>query len=148
VTQEGSLRRWIQAKREEGARRQLIAREILGGANIQSHPMRWHLWWTLEFPQRAEDIESKLLRQEVRIVGARSFAPVHAAYPEAIRISLGREMNIDHLIAGLTRCKQSSALEPVLSWSGDRPQWPFHRPTPRLTSRRLSPAAGHATVSL
>jgi DNA-binding transcriptional MocR family regulator len=102
VMQEGSLRRWIQAKREEGARRQLIARGILVGATIQSHPMSWHLWLTLEFPQRAEDIESKLLRQDVRIVGARSFAPVHAAYPEAIRISLGGEMNIDRLIAGLT----------------------------------------------
>jgi DNA-binding transcriptional MocR family regulator len=102
LIEDGSLQRCIEAKREEGARRQLIARAILGGGKIQSHPMSWHVWLPLDFPQRADDIESKLLGQGVRIVAARSFAPVDAPYPQAIRISLGGEMNIERLICGLT----------------------------------------------
>ena len=91
-------RRWIEsgvadeltrALREQAARRQRVAAEILAGAHVDSHPHGFHVFLHLPEPWRREEFVAAAEDRGVRVVPASAFAPGRVPPPpHAVRISL------------------------------------------------------------
>ena len=110
IAGDGTLQHWIEEKRQEGARRQMLARQILGGITSCSHPNSWHVWIPLPHSQRANTVQAELEAKEVQIVTASNFTPADRCAPEAIRISLGGEMDVERLSCGIAEVAQALSL--------------------------------------
>jgi DNA-binding transcriptional MocR family regulator len=84
---DGTLDAITAAIRQESAARQVMARRILRGLEVQAHPEGHHLWLTL--PERWHQVDLSLYARQsgLALVPSEAFAVGPA--PNAIRVSLG-----------------------------------------------------------
>jgi len=100
--QDGTAALWIATKRREAKRRQGIARGLLAGTNLSGHPTSYHVWLTLPERLPAADLVETLKARGVSIVGASAYSVPPNEAPNAVRLSLGGEMEEERLIRGLS----------------------------------------------
>ncbi|MFJ3486760.1 PLP-dependent aminotransferase family protein [Pseudomonas sp. NPDC090202] len=86
--EDGTLARLERQKREDARGRQLVARRILAGLNVISHPASYFLWLPLPEEVRADQVAVALLEVNVAVSTAEPFA-ISSPVPHAIRLALG-----------------------------------------------------------
>jgi len=96
---DGTLDAITAAIREESAARQVIARRVLQGFEVQAHPEGHHLWLMLPERWRQADLNVYARQSGLALVPSEAFAVGSA--PEAIRVSLGAAQNQTVLERGL-----------------------------------------------
>jgi DNA-binding transcriptional MocR family regulator len=99
---DGTVAAWLQMKRDEGKQRQELAHRLLSGLSMMGHPTSYHLWLLLPDHRNAGDVVRMLAARNVSVSPARAFAANSSEEPNAIRLSLGGEANIDRLASGLS----------------------------------------------
>jgi DNA-binding transcriptional MocR family regulator len=75
-------------KRADAAVRQLLARKILAGAKLVSHPSSYFLWLELSDYLRADVVAADLRRDGVIVTTAEPFS-IGSKSPQALRVALG-----------------------------------------------------------
>lgn len=85
---DGTAERLIDAVREEGAARQLVAAQILPAELVKAHPDGHHLWLTLPATLSRVELDAHLRQLGLAVVPSDAFV-VDGPPPSAIRISLG-----------------------------------------------------------
>ena len=96
---DGTLDAITAAIREESAARQIIARRVLQGFEVQAHKEGHHLWLMLPERWRRTDLNVYARQSGLALVPSEAFAVGSA--PEAIRVSLGAAQNQTVLERGL-----------------------------------------------
>jgi DNA-binding transcriptional MocR family regulator len=86
---DGSAERLVAWQRQELARRQKLARQILIGHEYRALPSSLHLWLPLPATWRAEGFVAQARSRGLAVTPAEAFVVGHVASPQAIRISLG-----------------------------------------------------------
>ncbi|MCB8820523.1 aminotransferase-like domain-containing protein [Microvirga rosea] len=97
---DGTLDAITAAIRQESAVRQLIAKRVLHGLEVQAHPDGHHLWLRLPERWRHADLSVYARQSGLALVPSQAFAVGPA--PDAIRVSLGAAQNQAVLERGLT----------------------------------------------
>ncbi|ORA32081.1 PLP-dependent aminotransferase family protein [Mycobacterium aquaticum] len=85
---DGTVARLEAQKRDDAARRQAVARAVLDGLEFVGHPCSYFLWLPLPGGARADQVASKLMRDNVSVSTAEPFATSKHS-PHAIRLALG-----------------------------------------------------------
>ncbi|GGF16963.1 putative HTH-type transcriptional regulator [Aliidongia dinghuensis] len=89
--------RWIESgicerlavtKRREAARRQVLARRILG-PDVMGHPNAYHIWLPLEERWRASEFVTEARRLGIAVSGANTFTVGRIAPVNGVRVCLG-----------------------------------------------------------
>ena len=88
-------------RRQETARRQSIARSVLGPLAGDAAPQAYHLWVRLPAPWRATDFVAEARQRGVLIAPTEVFAVGRRHEEEAVRICLGSPANADAVRQGL-----------------------------------------------
>jgi DNA-binding transcriptional MocR family regulator len=101
--QDGTVASWIEAKRAEGTRRQRMAEQVLAGLAVASHPTSYHVWLTLPGHRTVSEVVSQLAARQISVVPAGAFTVAPAAPPNALRLSLGGEMDVKRVANGLSQ---------------------------------------------
>jgi DNA-binding transcriptional MocR family regulator len=99
--QDGTADALLASRRAEAAARQAIAREILGGAAYDAHPVGYHLWLHLPEPWRSESFAAQAARRGVTVTPAEAFVVGRGAAPHAVRVCLGAPRTREALARGL-----------------------------------------------
>ncbi len=86
--EDGTLARSEAARRDDGAARQALLREVFSESGILSHPNAGFAWLPLAHGQRAAPIVAQLKEQGLSISGADAFTTTIAA-PQALRLAFG-----------------------------------------------------------
>jgi DNA-binding transcriptional MocR family regulator len=100
--EDGTALRLAEWKRHEVAARQAIARRILTGARVQTHPSSTHLWIQLPGRWSADTFAAELRSRGVLLNASREFA-VSDRPPAAVRACLGTPLTRAGLEQGLVR---------------------------------------------
>jgi len=100
--EDGTALRLAEWKRHEVAARQAIARRILTGARVQTHPSSTHLWIHLPARWSADAFAAELRSRGVLLNAAREFAASDRP-PAAVRVCLGTPLTRAGLEQGLVR---------------------------------------------
>ncbi|HEX3714457.1 MAG TPA: PLP-dependent aminotransferase family protein [Trebonia sp.] len=108
--EDGTVRRLEAGKREDATRRQSIAREVLAGLPLTSHPSSYFVWLPLPEGARADRIAASLAREQIAVATAEPFA-ISAPAPQAIRLALG-STDLASLRATLGRVRQAVETDP------------------------------------
>jgi DNA-binding transcriptional MocR family regulator len=82
----GRIAEW---KRKEIGARQEIARRVLHGFSVQSHPQSPHLWMRLPEPWQTDAFVTRARHRGILLTGADSFAVGRETDLQAIRIAVG-----------------------------------------------------------
>lgn len=98
---DGTAGRLIVAKRRECEDRQRLARRILSGHRLRSHPSSHFLWLELPEPWCSDEATVQARERGVIVSGAGAFAVGRSNVPQAIRLSLGAPPR-DELERGLS----------------------------------------------
>lgn len=98
---DGTADRLIAAKRRESEVRQRLARRLLDGHRLRSHPSSHFLWLELPEPWCSDEAAVQARERGVIVTGAGAFAVGRRNVPQAIRLSLGSPPR-DDLERGLT----------------------------------------------
>ena len=85
---DGVAVRIVEWKRKEIAARQEIARRVLQGLSMQTHPMSPHLWLRLPDPWQADAFVARARHRGILLTSADSFAVGHETDLQAIRVAL------------------------------------------------------------
>jgi len=85
---DGTAARIAQARREDAARRQALASELLAGMTIRADPRAYHLWWELPDTWRADAYVAAAARARIAITAASAFAVGGGYAPNAVRLAL------------------------------------------------------------
>ncbi|MEH6564011.1 MAG: PLP-dependent aminotransferase family protein [Halopseudomonas sp.] len=85
---DGSVARMEAQKREDAAKRQAMARQILKELHCVGHSASYFLWLPLPAEVRADQVVMGLLRAKVAVSSAEPFA-ISERVPHAIRLALG-----------------------------------------------------------
>ncbi|MEE6164624.1 MULTISPECIES: aminotransferase-like domain-containing protein [unclassified Mycolicibacterium] len=96
---DGTVARLEAQKRNDAARRQVIARTALAGLEFVGHPSSYFLWLPLPGEARADQVASALMRDNVSVSTAEPFATTKHP-PHAIRLALG-SVDMDVLVRSL-----------------------------------------------
>jgi DNA-binding transcriptional MocR family regulator len=91
-------------KRADAQARQAIAREVLAGLRMVSHPSSYFIWLPLSEDARADRIAMALMREQVSVSPAEPFA-ITPHVPHAIRLALG-SVDMDSLRQALIKVKK------------------------------------------
>ena len=86
---DGTADRLVAWQRQELARRQKLARQILTGYEYRALPSSLHIWLPLPDTWRAEGFVAQARSRGLAVTPAEAFVVGHGASPQAIRISLG-----------------------------------------------------------
>jgi DNA-binding transcriptional MocR family regulator len=97
----GQAQRMFSFRRQEAARRQMIAAARLRNFDFRANPYGLHLWLKLPEPWRAEDFVVQAQRRGVRVASAGVFAVGRTPAPDAVRISLSAPTDIGRMEKGL-----------------------------------------------
>jgi DNA-binding transcriptional MocR family regulator len=100
--EDGTVRRLIDIKREETRARQKLARRVLDGYRIDSHPDSLHIWLRLPEPWRSDELVAQARQRGVLVAGAEAFVVGRSDVPHAVRVSLGRPLTRERLEHGLS----------------------------------------------
>jgi DNA-binding transcriptional MocR family regulator len=101
LLRDGTAEQLAARQRQEAARRQLLAREVLGARAYVAQPTSYHLWLPLPPPWRTAEFIEKLGEQGVMVDPAIAFAVDRARAPHAVRVSLSAAASHDRLRRGL-----------------------------------------------
>lgn len=101
----GELQNLVAAKREEGARRQRIAREILAGVNVHGYPTSFHVWIPLPFDKPADVLCEQLKADGVLVSSSDAYRATTDVKANGIRIALGAARDLATLQEGLRRVR-------------------------------------------
>lgn len=101
----GALENLLTAKREEGARRQKLAREILASANVQGHPTSFHVWIPLPEDRPAGPVCRQLKADGVLVNSSDDYRATPNVKANGIRIALGAARDATTLQEGLLRVR-------------------------------------------
>ncbi|MFP3927151.1 PLP-dependent aminotransferase family protein [Pseudomonas sp. W5-36] len=85
---DGTVARLEEEKRLDAWTRQTLARELLIGLNVISHPASYFLWVQLPEDARADQVAMELLANKVAVSTAEPFA-TSSVVPHGIRLALG-----------------------------------------------------------
>ncbi|MCF7555595.1 PLP-dependent aminotransferase family protein [Pseudomonas petrae] len=86
--EDGTVARLEAEKRFDARARQTLARELLIGLNVISHPASYFLWVQLPEDARADQVAMELLANKVAVSTAEPFA-TSSVIPRGIRLALG-----------------------------------------------------------
>ncbi|WP_291735739.1 PLP-dependent aminotransferase family protein [Leisingera sp. F5] len=86
--EDGTLENSEETRRQDGAVRQSVCREVFGAASVVSHRNAGFAWLPLGKGARAEPIVTRLKDQRISVSGAEPFATAAAA-PQALRLAFG-----------------------------------------------------------
>lgn len=103
--EDGTVARLETEKRRDAQARQRIAREVLNGLSLISHPASYFVWLTLPEEVRADQVVMTLMKSNISVSTAEPFA-VTEHVPHAIRLALG-SVAIDALEEALTQVRQA-----------------------------------------
>ncbi|WP_063047555.1 aminotransferase-like domain-containing protein [Nocardia pseudovaccinii] len=101
---DGTVTRLEAQKRDDARIRQSIARAVLAGLPLVSHPSSYFLWLPLPEEVRADQIAAALMREQVLVSTAEPFA-TSTHVPHALRLALG-STNPDALREALHKVKR------------------------------------------
>ncbi|MGY2259065.1 aminotransferase-like domain-containing protein [Pseudomonas sp. SDO55104_S430] len=101
---DGTVIRLEAHKRADAQARQALAREVLAGLRIISHPSSYFIWLPLTEDARADQIAMALMREQVSVSPAEPFA-ITSHVPHAIRLALG-SVDMDSLRQALVKVKR------------------------------------------
>lgn len=101
---DGTVIRLEAHKRSDAQARQALAREVLAGLRIISHPSSYFIWLPLTEEARADRIAMALMREQVSVSPAEPFA-ITPHVPHAIRLALG-SVDMDSLRQALVKVKR------------------------------------------
>jgi DNA-binding transcriptional MocR family regulator len=100
--EDGTAARIADWKRHEGAARQVIAKRILNGQRVQTHPSSPHLWLALPARWSSEGFVAEARARGVVLNASSEFA-VGAEQPRAVRVCLGTPRTRGSLEQALAR---------------------------------------------
>jgi DNA-binding transcriptional MocR family regulator len=101
LIEDGTLDRVIAAKLEEGARRNEMARAVLGDAAAPGPRSAWHLWVSLPDGLTAAQAQKMCLDRDVMVSSAGGFTAPGVEIPRALRIGLGGEVEREKIVEGV-----------------------------------------------
>ena len=101
LIEDGTLDRVMAAKLEEGARRNEMARALLGGAAAPGPRCAWHLWLSLPEGLTAAAAQKMCLERDVMVSGAGGFTAPGVEVPRALRIGMGGEVEREKIADGV-----------------------------------------------
>lgn len=84
----GTAARIAKLRREDAARRQALAREVLDGMAVRGDPRAYHLWLELPNTWRADSYVAAAARAGITITAASAFAVGGGHAPNAVRLAL------------------------------------------------------------
>jgi DNA-binding transcriptional MocR family regulator len=102
----GALESLLAAKREEGARRQKMAQEILAGTNLQGHPTSFHVWISLPADKSANVVCEQLKADGVLVNSSDDYRATPGVKVNGMRIALGAARDAATLREGLQRVRE------------------------------------------
>lgn len=105
----GDADKLIKDQRAEIRRRQILAKEVLGGFDVTAHLNAPHLWLKLPAPWRAAQFKDELARREVLVEATDSFVVDRGNSTHAIRISLGTPPSFEKVKEGLVLIAETLA---------------------------------------
>lgn len=85
---DGTAAALTEAKREDAAARQRLAREILGGFEMKTDPRSYHLWLLLPDAWRSETLVAAAGRRNITLTPSSAFAVMPGYAPDAVRLAL------------------------------------------------------------
>lgn len=86
--EDGTVARFETQKRQDARQRQQVAREVLCGLPVVSHPDSYFVWLPLGEESRADLLANALMERRISVSTAEPFC-VSATIPQALRIALG-----------------------------------------------------------
>ena len=86
--EDGTVARFETQKRQDARQRQQVAREVLCGLPVVSHPESYVVWLPLGEESRADRLANALMERRISVSTAEPFC-VSATIPQALRIALG-----------------------------------------------------------
>ncbi|HBR3375608.1 TPA: PLP-dependent aminotransferase family protein [Klebsiella pneumoniae] len=86
--EDGTVTRFETQKRQDARQRQQVAREVLCGLPVVSHPDSYFVWLPLGEESRADRLANALMERRISVSTAEPFC-VSATIPQALRIALG-----------------------------------------------------------
>lgn len=86
--EDGTVARFEMQKRQDARQRQQVAREVLCGLPVASHPDSYFVWLPLGEESRADRLANALMERRISVSTAEPFC-VSATIPQALRIALG-----------------------------------------------------------
>ncbi|EPF23885.1 aminotransferase regulator domain-containing protein, partial [Klebsiella pneumoniae subsp. pneumoniae CIP 52.145 = B5055] len=86
--EDGTVARFETQKRQDARQRQQVARELLCGLPVVSHPDSYFVWLPLGEESRADRLANALMERRISVSTAEPFC-VSATIPQALRIALG-----------------------------------------------------------
>ncbi|HHL4106330.1 TPA: PLP-dependent aminotransferase family protein [Klebsiella pneumoniae] len=86
--EDGTVARFETQKRQDARQRQQVAREVLCGLPVVSHPDSYFVWLPLGEEIRADRLANALMERRISVSTAEPFC-VSATIPQALRIALG-----------------------------------------------------------
>ena len=86
--EDGTVARFETQKRQDARQRQQVAREVLCGLPVVSHPDSYFVWLPLGEESRADRLANALMERRISVSTAEPFC-VSATIPQALSIALG-----------------------------------------------------------
>ncbi|HHI3096563.1 TPA: PLP-dependent aminotransferase family protein [Klebsiella pneumoniae] len=86
--EDGTVARFETQKRQDARQRQQVARGVLCGLPVVSHPDSYFVWLPLGEESRADRLSNALMERRISVSTAEPFC-VSATIPQALRIALG-----------------------------------------------------------
>lgn len=86
--EDGTVARFETQKRQDARQRQQVAREVLCGLPVVSHPDSYFVWLPLGEESRADRLVNALMERRISVSTAEPFC-VSTTIPQALRIALG-----------------------------------------------------------
>ena len=86
--EDGTVARFETQKRQDARQRQQVAREVLCGLPVVSHPDSYFVWLPLGEESRADRLANAPMERRISVSTAEPFC-VSATIPQALRIALG-----------------------------------------------------------
>lgn len=124
--EDGTVARFETQKRQDARQRQQVAREVLCGLPVVSHPDSYFVWLPLGEESRADRLANALMERRISVSTAEPFC-VSATIPQALRIALG-SVPFDSLRPALLSVRDAVEYEqyryPICS------SWPRRTSTP------------------
>lgn len=121
--EDGTADRILRAKHAEAGARQEVAREVLGGFELDAGATSHHAWLRLPQGWRAEDFVREARTEGVAVTAPSAFLAGQVTTPRAVRISLGAAATRERLREGTTTLR-------ALLESKPRPRGPPNRVCP------------------
>ena len=101
LMEDGVIDRVMQQKREEGARRSVAARAVLGEAAAPGSKCAWHLWVSWAGERTAAEVQKICLERGVMVSGAAGFTVQGSVPARALRLALGGEVDAARTMEGV-----------------------------------------------